>query len=121
MSQIQAHDSAEQGVLVEDVRIVELASRVCSRYKRQSPKEKARLLRVILSNCTVENGTPSLEHGNAFDTLAEGVRTREWLVTLDRYGTFWIDPPAGSMGFHQQVEAGMGTLQDLRNASSCQG
>jgi hypothetical protein len=48
---------------------------------------------VTLSNCTLENGTPRFTYRKPFDILAEGVKTKEWLATLDRYRTFFLHPP----------------------------
>lgn len=80
---IKAHKGADTAYLEEGVQILELANRAYSLYLTQSAKEKARLLRAILSNCTLENGTPRFTYRKPFDILAEGVKTENWLGRED--------------------------------------
>ena len=52
-------------------------------YLQQTPAEQGRLLRVVLSNCTLKDGTPQFEYRKPFDILAEGSKTEKWLGRED--------------------------------------
>jgi hypothetical protein len=82
LSQTQAHQTANHNYLEEGIRILELANKAYSLYLRQPAHEKARLLKIVQSNCTWDGVSPSPAYRKPFDILAEGLSTREWLPVL---------------------------------------
>ena len=48
-------------------------------YQRQSPFERARLLRVLTSNSVLEHGKLVPIYRKPFDLVAEGLRSSNWL------------------------------------------
>ena len=51
---MKAHQGANKNYLEDGVKILELANKAYSQYVRQSMPEKARLLKILLSNCTLK-------------------------------------------------------------------
>jgi hypothetical protein len=47
-------------------------------YVSQEPREKARLLKTMVSNFTVDNGSISVSMRSPFDVLARGAKTQNW-------------------------------------------
>jgi len=60
---------------------------------------------VILSNCILENGTRRFAHRKHFDILAGGVKTDDWLTTLDEHRTFLASSPPEIFALKRQIEA----------------
>jgi site-specific DNA recombinase len=54
---IEDHHAANRTYLDDGVRLLELAQRGYSLFKKQEPREKRRLLNFLLSNCTWKDGT----------------------------------------------------------------
>jgi len=52
LKQIQAHQQANENSLIQGVKVLELAYKALSLDLQQSSLEKARLLRIVQSNCT---------------------------------------------------------------------
>ena len=57
---------------------VELLQVAPSLYVTQEPAEKARLLKTLVSNYTITDGSVSVVLRSPFDVLARGARTGEW-------------------------------------------
>ncbi len=55
--QLAALDTAKTNYLASGVKLLELAQRAHELYVSQSAHEQRRLLNVVLSNCTLRNGT----------------------------------------------------------------
>jgi len=53
--------------------------------------EKARLLKILLSNCTLKDGSPGPTYRKPFDLVAESVKTKEWLAFVDNLRTFCFE------------------------------
>ncbi len=79
LAQIRNHQSANQNYLEEGVGILELAKRAYSLYQNQPAHEKARLLKIVQSNCTWDGVTPRPIYKKPFDVLAKGLRSGDWL------------------------------------------
>jgi len=60
-------------------KILELANKAYSLYVQQSPQEQRRLLNVLLSNCTLLDGSLCPTYKKPFDLLVERVKNKEWL------------------------------------------
>src|SRR5919197_698344 len=54
-----------------------------SLYLRQPAHEKARLLKIVQSNCTWDGVSPRPEYRKPFDILAEGLSSANWLPGPD--------------------------------------
>ncbi|MCG3117773.1 MAG: hypothetical protein LLH30_19045 [Candidatus Manganitrophus sp. SA1] len=88
---LQAHQKANTNYLQEGIRILELANQAHSQYVRQNAHEKARLLKILLSNCTLKDGSPCPTYRKPFDLVAESVKTKEWLAFVDDLRTFCFE------------------------------
>jgi len=65
------------------LRILELANKAYFLYLRQPPAEKAKLLRIVLSNCKVDALNVYPTYRKPFDLIFNRVITKEWLPGLD--------------------------------------
>ena len=63
---------------LQGVKILELAAKAHELYKKQTSDEKNKFLRILLSNCTLENGTVRPVYRKPFDILARGVESKNW-------------------------------------------
>ena len=70
---INAHDKANDKYLKYGINILELAEDAYNLYIEQSPEEKAKMLKIILSNCILKDGKLSYEYKKPFDILAKGL------------------------------------------------
>jgi hypothetical protein len=68
---------------LDRVRILELASKAHSLYVTQTPQEKAKLLRMVLSNCAVDAVSVHPTYRKPFDMIFERVKTGEWWAWTD--------------------------------------
>ncbi len=76
--------AASQGTLEDDLQATfELLKRAPVLYKRQSDEEKARLLRVLLSNCQMRGENVEPIYKTPFDLVELGVRSGDWLGRED--------------------------------------
>jgi site-specific DNA recombinase len=65
------------------LRILELANKAYSLYLTQPPAEKAKLLRIVLSNCKVDALSVYPTYRKPFDLIFKRVQSKEWLPGLD--------------------------------------
>ena len=76
---IQGLSSAETGDTVLNAqRIFELANKAYSLYVSQNPVEKAKLLRMLFSNCSVDAVSVTPTYRKPFDMIAKRARSEEW-------------------------------------------
>jgi len=75
-------------------KILELANKAYSLYVQQSPQEQRRLLNVLLSNCTLLDGSLCPTYKKPFDLLVERVKNEEWLGLREDFRTFRIGKPS---------------------------
>jgi site-specific DNA recombinase len=68
---IDRHETAEQSYMDEGIQILELARNAQRLFERQEPREKRRLLNVLLSNCSWEDGEVVATFRQPFDLLAK--------------------------------------------------
>jgi len=68
---------------LDRVRILELANKAHSLYVTQTPKEKAKLLRMVLSNCAVDAASVYPTYRKPFDMIFERAKIREWWAWVD--------------------------------------
>jgi hypothetical protein len=73
------HESASHDYMAKGSKILELAQTAPVQFLTQNPAEQARLLKMVLSNCTFDRGTRSVAWVKPFDLLARGNETGDWL------------------------------------------
>jgi len=83
LAQIRSHHGANRNYLEEGVKLLELANKAYSLYRSQPAHEKARLLRLVQSNCAWDGVTPRPEYRKPFDVLAKGLSSKNWLPGQD--------------------------------------
>jgi len=69
--------------LLDGVRILELANKAYFLYLKQPPTEKAKLLRIVLSNCKIDAASLDPTYRKPFDVIFQRVKKEEWLPGLD--------------------------------------
>jgi len=71
---------------------LELCNHAYGLYLQQEPREVAKILHTILSNCTMDGVTLFPEMRKPFDIIVEGLSRLEWLPLFDAFrnpmGTF---------------------------------
>lgn len=77
--QISRHESADDNYLEQGVRIIELCNRLNDLYLNQTPIERGKLLRFVLSNCTWDGVTLCPKWRKPFDLMAKGLSRSNWL------------------------------------------
>jgi site-specific DNA recombinase len=80
---IQALQQVRPERLLDAVRILELANKAHSLYVRQSHAERAKLLRMVLSNCAVSATTLSPTYRKPFDLIFMRAQNKEWRARRD--------------------------------------
>ena len=76
IQQIQGHQSADRKYYEDGFKLLELAAKAHQLYKTQPPEQKNKLLKILLSNCTLQDGTLRPVYKKPFDILARGVESR---------------------------------------------
>jgi DNA invertase Pin-like site-specific DNA recombinase len=69
--------------ILDGVRILELANKAYFLYLKQPPVEKAKLLRIVLSNCKIDAASVDPTYRKPFDLIFQRARNKEWLPGLD--------------------------------------
>lgn len=70
---IDSHDETHDKFLNEGIRIIELLHNIRHKYLHQSVEDKANLLNLLLSNCTLKDGKLSYTFKKPFDLFVEGI------------------------------------------------
>lgn len=78
VNQLQAHQVADHRYDDDGLKLLELAARAHELYAQQSFEQKNKFLRIILSNCTLQDGTLRPTYKKPFDILARGVKSEVW-------------------------------------------
>jgi hypothetical protein len=78
VSQIQAHQVADHRYYDDGLKLLELAPKAYELYSKQPIEQKNRFLRILLSNCTLQDGTLHPTYKKPFDILARGIESRKW-------------------------------------------
>ena len=86
-SQIQASlrelQSARPERLLDAARILELANKAYFLYFKQTHAERAKLLKMVLSNCGIDAANLYPTYRRPFDLIFERVKTEEWCALRD--------------------------------------
>jgi hypothetical protein len=69
--------------ILDGMRILELANKAYFLYLKQPPAEKAKLLRIVLSNCKIDAASVDPTYRKPFDLIFQRVKNEEWLPGLD--------------------------------------
>lgn len=80
---LEKHKNANINYIDEGIKILELSQRAHSLYLKQNFREKAKLIRILTSNCTLLNATPYPTYRKPFDLLAKGLSRSNWLPRED--------------------------------------
>lgn len=67
------HEKSSIKYLEEGIRIFELCTNAYSLYSKREPEEKVKMLKILLSNCTLKGGKASYTYKEPFDILAKGL------------------------------------------------
>lgn len=78
LDQIRAHQGADRQYYDDGLKLLELAARAYNLYAKQSPVQKNKFLKIVLSNCTLEHATVRPTYKKPFDLFAKGVETGKW-------------------------------------------
>ena len=69
--------------MLDAVRTLELANKAHSLYLRQPPTEKAKLLKVVLSNCAIDAASVYPTYRKPFDMIFQRAKNEEWRALRD--------------------------------------
>ena len=82
-SDLERRETASARYMLLGSQILELARDAKSLFLRQDPAEQRRLLKTLLSNCTLKAGTLCPTYRKPFDALVDGNETGNWLGGRD--------------------------------------
>ena len=74
--------------ILDGIKILELANKAYSLYVKQTPDEKAKLLRLVVSNCSVDAVSLYPTYRKPFDLIFERAKNEEWRAQRDDFRTF---------------------------------
>jgi hypothetical protein len=77
--------------LLDAAKILELASKAYFLYVKQNHTERAKLLKMVLSNCGIDAISLYPIYRKPFDLIFEKVKTEEWYAQGDDFRTFLGD------------------------------
>jgi site-specific DNA recombinase len=78
LSSIQSLRAARPERLLDASRILELANKAYFLYVKQPPAEKAKLLKIVLSNCAIDAVNIYPTYSKPFDLIFQRSKTEEW-------------------------------------------
>src|SRR5438876_4633127 len=71
------------GRIVDAKRILELANKAYSLYLTQNPAEQAKLLRLVLLNCSIDEVSIYPSYRKPFDMIFQRAKNEEWSGRAD--------------------------------------
>jgi site-specific DNA recombinase len=80
---LQGLEQSQPDRLLDGIRILELANKAYFLYLKQPPAEKAKLLRIVLSNCSIDAVNVYPTYRKPFDVIFNRVKTKEWCARRD--------------------------------------
>ncbi len=78
LNELRRHKPANPTYLDDGSNLLELASKAYHLYAKQNSEQKNNFLKILLSNCTLRDGTISPTYKKPFDILAQGTQSRNW-------------------------------------------
>jgi len=76
------------------IRILELANKAYFLYLKQNHQERAKLLRTVLSNCSLKGGNLYPVYKKPFDMIAKGIDFENWRPFIDEFRTWLMQKAA---------------------------
>ena len=83
MAVIREVDASKSDRILDAMRILELANKAYFLYVKQPPQEKAKLLRMVLSNCAIDAASIYPTYRKPFDVIFQRVKNEEWRARRD--------------------------------------
>ena len=83
LASIQSLKAAKPERLLDAARILELANKAYFLYVKQPPAEKAKLLKMVLSNCAIDAVNIYPTYRKPFDLIFQGMKTEVWRARGD--------------------------------------
>ena len=83
-------ETASTRYMLVGSQILELAKGAKSVFLRQDATEQRRLLKTLLSNCTLQAGSLCPTYRKPFDVLVAGDQTEDWLGVWDDFRNWLI-------------------------------
>jgi site-specific DNA recombinase len=80
---IREVDSSKPERLLDAMKILELANKAYFLYVKQPPHEKAKLLRMVLSNCAIDAASIYPTYRKPFDVIFQRTKNEEWCARRD--------------------------------------
>jgi site-specific DNA recombinase len=80
---IESHQVARPERLLDAAKILELANKAYFLYLKQPPAEKAKLLKMVLSNCAIDAVSLYPTYRKPFHLIFQRTKTEGWLPGLD--------------------------------------
>jgi site-specific DNA recombinase len=80
---MQGLEQAKPERMIDAVRTLELANKAYFLYLKQEPAEKAKLLKLVLSNCAIDAASIYPTYRKPFDLIFDRTRTGEWRARRD--------------------------------------
>ena len=80
---MQGLEHANPDRMLDAVRTLELANKAHSLYLAQPPTEKAKLLKVVLSNCAIDAASVYPTYRKPFDMIFQRAKNEEWRARRD--------------------------------------
>jgi site-specific DNA recombinase len=80
---LQGLEQIQPDRVLNGIKILELANKAHFLYLKQAPAEKAKLLRIVLSNCSIDAVNVYPTYRKPFDLIFNQVKTKEWCARRD--------------------------------------
>jgi len=80
---LQGFEQSQPDRILNGIRILELANKAHSLYLKQNSAEKAKLLRIVLSNCAVDAVSVYPTYRKPFDVIFQRAKSEEWCARRD--------------------------------------
>jgi site-specific DNA recombinase len=80
---VQGLEQANPDRMLDAVRTLELANKAHSLYLKQAPTEKAKLLKVVLSNCAIDAASVYPTYRKPFEVIFRRAKNEEWRALRD--------------------------------------
>jgi site-specific DNA recombinase len=88
VASIHASRGAKPERLLDAPRILELANKAYFLYVKQPPAEKAKLLKMVLSNCAIDAVSLYPTYRKPFELIFQKTKKEGWLAQVDDFRTF---------------------------------
>jgi len=89
-SLVEKHKKANANYFEQGIKILELTQKLYSAYLQESPEEKGQLVKLLLSNCTLNDGNLCPIYKKPFNLLVEEPSRILWWRLVDDFRNFCI-------------------------------